>query len=165
MAELTSPTYTRLNRFWILFAKASLAVKESSEDSVWKNFPQFSNSLRLLQTSNEKISAPYSKLLPRYPEESLTEIHYGRNQKFWNFSEHQRQVFKLEKEPTGKVFKTKFYQSRTNLLRLFLKYLRFSASIRTLGKNFRTLLKNFSCAVTFSFIESGNFFERKKQES
>ena len=129
-----------------------------------KNIPQILKVLKLLQTSNVKVSGLYSKLLPRYREESLTEIHYGRNQNFWNFSEHQRQIFKLEKEPTGKVFKTNFYQSRANILRLFLKYSRFSASFRTLGKNFRTLLKTFSCAVTFSFIESGTFLKEKSKK-
>ena len=128
------------------------------------NFPQLLKVLKLLQTSKEKNSGRYSKLLPRYREESLTEIHYGRTQKFWNFSEHQRQIFKPEKEPTGKVFKTNFYKSRANILRLFLKYPRFSASFRTLGKNFRTLLKIFSCAVTFSFIESEIFLMEKSKK-
>ena len=129
-----------------------------------KNFRQFSNVLRLLQTSNGKISARYSKLLPRYPEERLTEIHCWRNQNFWNLSEHQRQIFKPEKELTGKVFKTKTYQSRANILLLFWSTLGLSASFRTLGKNFRTLLKTFSCAVTFSFIESGTFLKEKSKK-
>ena len=159
MAELTNPPYNHLKFFLEIFRRASLANKGSSTDSLLKNFPQILKVPKLFQISNDKISARYSKLLPRYPTESLTEIHYGRNQNFWNFSEHQRQFFKPEKKRTGKVSKTDFYHSRANFLRFFWSTLNFSASSRTLGKNFRTLLKLFSCAVTFSFIESEIFFE------
>ena len=164
MAELTKPPYNRLNYFLEIFRRASLANKGSSTDSLLKNFPQILKVPRLFQISNDKISARYSKLLTRYPGESLTEIHYGRNQNFWNFSEHQRQIFKPEKKPTGKVSKTDFYHSRANLSRFLRSTLSLSASSRTLGKNFRTLLKFFSCNVTFSFIESEIFLKEKSKK-
>ena len=164
MAELTNPPYNRLKYFLEIFRRASLANKGSSTDSLLKNIPQILNVPELLQISNDKISARYSKLLRKYPEESLTEIHYGRNQNFWNFSEHQRQIFKPEKEPTGKVSKTDFYHSRANLLRFFWSTLSFSASSRPLGKNFQTLLKIFSCAATFSFIKSEIFLKEKSKK-
>ena len=68
-----------------------------------KNFPQILQVLKLLQISIEKISARYWKLLPRYREESLTEFQLLKAQNFVNFLEHHRQIFKPEKEPTGKV--------------------------------------------------------------
>ena len=164
MAELTNPPYNRLTHFLEIFRRASLANKGSSMDSLLKNFPLFLRVPKLLQISNDEVSARYSKLLPRYPDESLTEIHYERNQNVWSFSEHQRQIFKPEEEPTVKVSKTDFYHSRATLLRFFWSTLSFSASSRTLGKNFRTLLKIFSCGVTFSFIESEIFLMEKSKK-
>ena len=129
-----------------------------------KNFPQILEVLKLLQTSNDKISARYSKLLPKYPEESLTEFHYGGNQNFWNFSEHQRQIFKPEKKPTRKVFKTQFYQSRANLLLFFLKYFRTFCFFSDFGQKLPDFGKIFQLHRHFLIYRIRDFSKEKSKK-
>ena len=150
MAELTNPPYNRLKHFLEIFRRASLANKGSSTDSLLKNLPKILKVPKLIQISNDKISARYSKLLPRYPEESLTEIHYEEIKSFFEVFRTSATDFQTWERTYGQGFQNSILPVSSKPFAVFFwSTLGLSASFRTLGKNFRTLLKNFSCTVTF----------------